>query len=196
MHEGMTWGAVAMTRTTAIGLEEPTLSNRPTSSLDLPPKGYQQHSMTTTQKTKLRASAQSLRPASGQTRRKNTGRNRLTTQPLSGTTHRGSLTRWRSSRRWRILRSGTRDWPPSPPARSDGLPGKRGERPARTRLATGTTASGLRREFAGVSTGAPGIAHGPSAISLRGQWPVSFAATGPPVLSAVQDRACQDPPGG
>ena len=50
MHEGMTWGAVAMTRTTAIGLEELTLSNRPTSSLDLPPKGYQQHSMTTTQK--------------------------------------------------------------------------------------------------------------------------------------------------
>ena len=53
----------------------------------------------------------------------------------------------------------------------------------------------LHRCRAGID-GSPGNPHGPSAISLRGQLPVSFAATGPPVLSATQDRACQDPPGG
>src|SRR5262249_12022247 len=34
-HEGTTWGAVAKKRTTATGLDEQTLSNRPTSCLNV-----------------------------------------------------------------------------------------------------------------------------------------------------------------
>jgi hypothetical protein len=36
IHEGMTWGAVAKKRTTATGLDEQTLSNRPTSCSTCP----------------------------------------------------------------------------------------------------------------------------------------------------------------
>ena len=57
MHEGMRWGAVAMTRTTATGPVKKTLINQPTSSLVLPRRACQQQATMKAFQTKLPASA-------------------------------------------------------------------------------------------------------------------------------------------
>ena len=86
MHEGMTWGAVALKRTTAIGLDEQTLSNQSTSSLDLPQRVYQQRTMTTEIQNEATGFGAECLSRTGTNQQEKTGRNHLTPQPLSGMT--------------------------------------------------------------------------------------------------------------